>query len=82
VLDEVFARLAQDFDGLRLDLQHTLACGDSVVVQGRYRAERDRATGRPLDAQFVHVWDLREGQVVGFQQYTDTQQWNDVLTSG
>ena len=79
----MFARLAQDFDGLRLDLQRTRGVRrqrrGAGSVQGRAYLGHRRP---PLDAQFVHVWDLREGQVMGSQQYTDTQQWNDVLSSG
>ncbi len=45
-----------------------------VLVPGRYRGKL-RASGRPLDARFAHVWTLRGGKAVRFQQCTDTQQW-------
>jgi uncharacterized protein len=48
--------------------------GDTVVVEGRYRGKM-KTTGTPVDAQFAHVWHLRDGRVVGFQEYTDTKQW-------
>ncbi len=44
-----------------------------VVVLGRYRGT-NKATGRPLDAQLAHVWRVRDGKAVRFQQYTDTLQ--------
>jgi hypothetical protein len=44
----------------------------------RAAGRRESATGRPLDAQFVHRWSLENGKVVAFQQYTDTAQWNRV----
>jgi uncharacterized protein len=46
------------------------------VVEGRYRGTV-KATGMPVDAQFAHVWHLRDGKVVRFQQYTDTGQWSE-----
>jgi ketosteroid isomerase-like protein len=52
--------------------------GDTVVVEGRYYG-KVRETGISLDAQFAHVWHLRDGKVVGFQQYTDTKQWADAI---
>jgi len=34
-----------------------------------------KTTGKALDAQFTHVWQLRDGKVVRFQQSTDTKRW-------
>lgn len=34
-----------------------------------------QAIGEPLDCQFCHVWHFEDGQIVRFQQYTDTAQW-------
>jgi hypothetical protein len=48
--------------------------GDTVVAEGRYKGTM-KATGTPIDAQFAHVWRLREGRIIRFQQYTDTGQW-------
>ncbi|NEM05437.1 nuclear transport factor 2 family protein [Geodermatophilus normandii] len=82
VVDGVFARIGDEYEDFRLELHRFLADGDTVAVQGRYSATSHRATGRPLDAQFVHVWDLRDGKLVRFQQYTDTRQWADVMGAG
>jgi ketosteroid isomerase-like protein len=48
-------------------------------MEGRYPAQRAKATGRPLDAEVVHVWDRRDGKVVRFHQYVDTRQLANVL---
>ncbi len=74
VVDGVFARIAESFEDFVIRTDRFLGDADTVVVQGRYRATRARATGRPLDAQMAHVWDLRDGKVVRFQQYVDTRQ--------
>jgi ketosteroid isomerase-like protein len=70
----VFQRLVGDMDGFTLQLNNIIDGGDTVVTEGRYRATM-RKTGTPVDAQFAHVWQLRDGKVVRFQQYTDTKQW-------
>ena len=44
------------------------------MVEGRYRGTM-KATRRHFDAQFAHVWRVRNGKIVSFQQYTDTKQW-------
>jgi hypothetical protein len=50
-----------------------LDAGDTVVVLGYYKATY-KATGAPLNAQFAHIWRLRETKITAFQQYTDTAQ--------
>ena len=74
LLTGVFARLPQDFDNFSIEVGRMVASGDTVVVEARYRATA-KATGKPLNAQVAHVWDLRDGKIVRFQQYTDTWQF-------
>ena len=79
ILEKVFARIVQEFEDFRVEPHRFLADGDTVVMEGRYKAAKHEASGKPLDAAVVHVWDLRDGKVVRFQQYTDTRQIADVL---
>jgi len=74
VLQGVLARIPEAWEGFEIQVDRLVTDGDTVVVQGRYHATRARATGRPLDAQVAHVWDLRDGKVVRHQQYVDTRQ--------
>jgi uncharacterized protein len=77
VLNNVFARIPQDFDNFTVTPSNFIDGGDSVVVEARYRGTA-KATGKPLDAQVAHVFDFRDGKVIRFQQYTDTAQFADV----
>jgi len=74
ILEGVFARLGSDWEGFAVDPQDYLDAGDSVVVLGRYRGTC-RATGKPVDAQLVHVWRIEDGKAKAFQQLTDTLQF-------
>lgn len=76
VAEGVFQRVVSDVDGFAVLPGHFVEGGDTVVVEGRYRGKM-KATGTPVDAQFAHVWQLRDGKVARFQQYTDTKQWAD-----
>jgi ketosteroid isomerase-like protein len=38
-----------------------------------------KSTGKHVRAQFAHIWSVREGRVVRFQQYTDTKQFADTV---
>jgi len=74
VAEGVFQGLVSDVDNFTVVPQSFTDGGDTIVVEGRYRGTM-RATGTPVDTQFAHVWRLRNGKVVRFQQYTDTDQW-------
>ncbi|HEU5163869.1 MAG TPA: nuclear transport factor 2 family protein [Thermoanaerobaculia bacterium] len=78
VAEGVFGRIAQAWSDFRVTTQDFVTEGDTVVVMGRY-AGKFNATGRSLDAQFVHVWTLANGKVVKFQQYADTEQFARVV---
>jgi ketosteroid isomerase-like protein len=76
VAEGVFMRIVSDVDGFTVVPQRFTDGGETVVVEGRYRGTI-KATGAPIDAQFVHVWGLAGGKIATFQQYTDTKQWAD-----
>ncbi len=73
VADNVFARIPTDFDGFRIEVGRVTGAGDTVLVEGRYRGTA-KATGKPLNVQMAHVWDVRGGKVAKFQEYVDTWQ--------
>jgi hypothetical protein len=77
VLMGVLARIAQDIDGFGIDIRRIVAGGDTVLVEARYKGTV-KATGKAIDAQVAHVWDVRDGRAVRFQQYTDTWQFAQV----
>ena len=80
VLTNVFARIPHDFDRFEVHPTTFHDAGETVVVEGRYRA-RAAAISDPLDAQVCHVWAVRDGKLAAFQQYTDTWQFAQVTSS-
>jgi ketosteroid isomerase-like protein len=74
VAEGVFQRLVSDVERFTVVPEKLIDAGDTVVAEGRYKGTM-KATGTPIDAQFAHVWRLREGRIIRFQQYTDTGQW-------
>ena len=73
-------RVAEIFDVVARPQTLFDAEGDRAVVLGRY-VGRARASGRPLDAAFVHVLEFREGRVARHIQVTDSSRWTDALGS-
>lgn len=78
VLENLFTRLGEDWDGFTVHPASFHDAGDTVVVEGRYTGEY-RGTGRSLDTQFCHVWSLKDGRITKFQQYVDTATLQDVM---
>ena len=78
ILEGVFMRLGTEWEGFTVTPEEWLDAGNHVVVLGTYTGKH-RETGRDVRAQFAHVWGVRGGRVVRFQQYTDTKQFADVI---
>lgn len=74
VAEGVFMRITSDVQDFTVHPGRYHDAGDTVVVEGRYKGTW-KSTGTPVDAQFAHVWHLRDGKIVRFDQYTDTKQW-------
>ena len=68
---QFFASVNELFDVQRFEPREYIAQGDRIVVLGEETA-RVRATGKTLDLDWVHVFTLRNGKVVAFQEFFDT----------
>jgi ketosteroid isomerase-like protein len=79
VVQGVFARLAGEWDNFKVAPAEFVPTPDGAVTFGRYTGTYKR-TGRPVDAQFAHVWRIKNGRIHGFQQYTDTAQFKQAVT--
>jgi ketosteroid isomerase-like protein len=71
VLNGVFARCIGEWDGFAVEIEEIIDAGDTVIARGRYLGTY-KATGRSQSTQMAHVWRIRDGKAVAFQQYADT----------
>ena len=78
ILENVFVKFVTEWDGFAVEPVEFHDAGTTVVVEGRYTGTYN-PTGKELDAQFCHVWKIRDGKIVSFQQYVDTGHWLDVV---
>jgi uncharacterized protein len=78
VMQNLFVRLATEWDGFAAHPGEFYDAGSAVVVEGRYTGTY-KQTGRKFDAQICHVWKIRDGKITSFQQYVDTAQMQDVM---
>jgi uncharacterized protein len=72
-----FLKLVEHIES-QVTTESLFAAGDHVVQTGRTRGTV-RANGASFDVAEVHVWELRDGKVVGFQAYIDTPAMLDAL---
>ncbi len=71
----LWGRLVQAWEDLKPHVREYVAQGGTVVTLGHYTG-RNRDTGRPLQADFAHVWRVDGGRVVALKIVTDTYRWN------
>jgi MOSC domain-containing protein YiiM/ketosteroid isomerase-like protein len=71
VVDGLLAPLGRDWSAFSATPERFIADGDQVVALGAYSGTH-RHTHRSFTAAFAHVWRVRNGQLVGFIQHTDT----------
>ena len=68
---QFFAAVNEVFEIQRFEPREFLAQDDRIVVLGSETA-RVRATGNVVDLDWVHVFAMRNGKVVAFQEFFDT----------
>lgn len=71
VVTGVFARLGTEWRDYAFHLERLHDAGDSVVASGHYTGTYIK-TGKAMRCRSLHVWDVRNGKIVGFEQFCDT----------
>ncbi|PUB32029.1 hypothetical protein C8K30_101549 [Promicromonospora sp. AC04] len=78
VRKNVFEAIGRDFDEYRFILEELLDAGPVQVGIGTYTGTY-RATGKSFTARVAHVWHLRDGEVVTFEQIVDSAVVRDAM---
>jgi len=78
VLNGVFGRIMQEHEYFNLeDIELHEMLHDKVLATLRYDAKHKN--GNTYNAQVAHFWTLKDGKVVGFQQYVDTKKLSEAM---
>lgn len=72
VIESVFKVFNQDWDTWRFQIEEYLDAGYSVVVLGFYQGIH-RVSQKSFCSPAAHVYDLVDGKVTRFRQFTDTK---------
>jgi uncharacterized protein len=68
---EFFRTLGEEQEAIYFEPRELIAGDDKVVALGSYEW-KVKATGRTWRSDFVHVFTVRDGKIVRFQEYTDS----------
>ena len=74
----VFNKLATEWINYKFTPEGYVADGDKVVAFGTYSGI-NRQTGKPFEARVAHLWKLKEGKIISFEQFVDSQTVNEAL---
>lgn len=73
VLNGVFARIGAEYEYFKLvNIQLHEMSNNKVLATLRYQAKL-KNNGATYDAQVAHLWTLKDGKAIAFQQYLDTK---------
>lgn len=72
IIEGVFKRIGAEWDGYDFRLERLVDGHSSIIGIGTYSGTY-RKTGKKMSARVVHVWDLEDGKVKRFEQFTDTK---------
>jgi uncharacterized protein len=71
IVKNVFMPLGAMFDDYTFKLESLLDAGDHAFGIGDYTALHKKS-GKAMAARVVHVWQVKNGKVTRFEQFTDT----------
>ena len=72
-VQDFFKTVAETVDFTEFSPREFYAAEDKVFVLGHYAAKMKK-TGRIIDADWVHIFTIRGGEVTQFREFTDTAQ--------
>jgi len=78
VTKNVFSRLGSEWIDYKFTPEDYVAADDKVVAYGTYTGT-NKITGKPFSARVAHVWKLKEGKILSFEQFVDSQIVNNAM---
>ncbi|MDY0904787.1 nuclear transport factor 2 family protein [Pedobacter sp. CFBP9032] len=78
VTKNVFSRLGSEWIDYKFTPEDYVASDDKVVAYGTYSGTY-KITGKPFSARVAHIWKLRDGKIISFEQFVDSQTVNEAM---
>lgn len=71
IVQDVFVRIPEYFEGFNIDANDLFESGDKVVMVGYYTGTW-KPTGKEFKAHAAHIWTVKDGKVTKMFQVADT----------
>jgi len=70
--------LATEWTNYKFSPEGYLVGGDKVAAYGTYSGTY-KATGKYFEARVTHLWKLKDGKIVSFEQFVDSKTVVDAM---
>jgi ketosteroid isomerase-like protein len=71
ILEKMAGVLQRDWEGFTWELDYLIDGGERIAAIGTYSG-MNRETGKTFEARGMHVWKVKDGEIVGFEGVSDT----------
>jgi ketosteroid isomerase-like protein len=78
ITKNVFSRLGSEWIDYKFTPEDYVASDDKVVAFGTYTGTY-KITGKSFKARVAHIWKLKQGKILSFEQFVDSQPVNDAM---
>jgi ketosteroid isomerase-like protein len=78
IVQNVFMPLGSEWDGFSVSPEQLIEQDDNVVAVGTYTG-KFKATGKSMKARFAHVWQIKDGKAIRFEQIVDSHMVQQAL---
>ncbi|MEO6685711.1 MAG: nuclear transport factor 2 family protein [Dyadobacter sp.] len=78
VTKNVFSRLGSEWIDYKFTPEDYVASEDKVVAYGTYTGTY-KITRKPFAARVAHIWQLKDGKIVKFEQFVDSKPVNEAM---
>jgi ketosteroid isomerase-like protein len=78
IAQHVFHRLATEWIDYKITIEDYVADGDRVVAYGTYSGTY-KTTGKFMKARVAHLWKLKGGKILSFEQFVDSKTVTDAM---
>ena len=74
----VFSRLGSEWIDYKFTPEDYVASDDKVVAFGTYTGIY-KITNKAFSARVAHIWKLKDGKIISFEQFVDSQTVNNAM---
>ena len=78
ITKNVFSRLGSEWIDYKFTPEDYVANEDRVVAFGTYTGTYKK-TNKLFTARVAHIWKLKDGKIISFEQFVDSQTVNDAM---